>query len=143
MKRIWLVTILAIFAVSIGCGGGGKGAEKAATEILDGMMKGDMEPLLDHMDWDAMAKSASEDGEAVTAEQLRKQMGEMMAEAFKQKVPKGAKYEITGSEEKDGITVVNVKVKESEDAEWKEQKMAFENVNGKWLMTEKSSKMME
>ncbi len=134
MRKVWCVAILAVFALTIGCGAGG-GAEGAAKKILEGIKKGDNSVIFDHVDLKGFYEASVPEAqrEEFPFEKFEKMMRE--AAEKEKEVPEGFEYEILGSEVKGDVTIVKVKVKENKDAEWEEQEVPFKQIDGKWKIT--------
>ena len=143
MRTLWILTIVGALSLALGCGpGGGGGAEGAAKQILDGMLKGNAEPFLDHIDFDGMYKKAKDEGYEGSAEDFEKMMRDMLKDGMEDEVPEGAEYKVEGTEEKEGMTIVKLKVKKGKDEEWDDLELPFEKVGGKWKITAKCFEKM-
>jgi len=138
MKRLWIVVVLAVIAVGFGCGGGGGGAEAAAKKMLEAMKNGDVDTFFSYLDlkeqYDKMPEAlrAGKDYEAFEKE--AKDGMKKMVEANKEDAAK-AEFQVLGSEVKDDITMVKVKLRDNPKAEWKEEEIPFKKVDGKWKTT--------
>jgi hypothetical protein len=132
MRNVWFVAILAVAVIAVGCGVGGGGAEGAAKDILEGVKKGDSSVLLDYLDLKGMYEQQvpEEAREQMTFEQFEQQMRDALGK--EKEAPEGFEYEILGSEVKDDVTLVKVKVKEDKDADWEQHEVPFRKIDGKW-----------
>jgi hypothetical protein len=147
MKRLWLVAVLAIFTVSLGCGGGG-GAKGAATALLEAQKTGDVEAAMEYMDLEGiyaeMKKMTEGMGEmAVEMPKFEEWKKQFIAEAKKDAKPnKDFAYEIVEATETGDTATVKVKTKDKKDAEWKENTVTFKKIGGKWKLTVESMKAL-
>ncbi len=144
MRKLWILALAGALAITLGCGaGGGGGAESAAKEILEGVKKGDANPMLDRLDIKGMydAMSEAERG-GMSYEDFEKMVREGAEQA--PEAPEGFDYKILSSEVKGDATIVKVSIKEDKDAEWEESDVEFKKIDGKWKITaDGMQKLME
>ena len=99
--------------------------------------KGDKSVVYDYVDLKGMYDNTPEEKrDGMSFEQFEKMIREApKPEGEDEKAPEGFDYKILGSEVKDDVTIVKVKVKENEDAEWEEHEVLFKKIDGKWKIT--------
>ena len=136
MKTLWIVTVLAIIAISIGClGGGGGGAEAAAKNMMEALRKGDVDAIFAYVDLkDMYDKLPKEQRGAGTYEEFVKQQKALLAWIFESNKKSLAQleFEILGSEVKGDVTMVKIRGRKNKEAPWEEKEHPFKKVDGKW-----------
>jgi len=171
MRKLWILAIVFVVALALGCGeakkngeAGGDGknggeatkggsggtpaaagsVEAAVHEMMAGFKKGDPDPFLKHMDLEGVYEFmvSEEERAEMSFEDFKTQMREGMLRGGAP--PEGFDYKIAGTKKQGDVTIVTVKVKESAEAEWEESDVEFKKMDGVWKMTaEGFQKMME
>jgi hypothetical protein len=131
MRKLWLVLMIATMVTALGCG---PSAESAARKIFEGIKEGDSTALLDHLDFRGIYEMEvpEADRDEMPFEKFEMMLREQGEEL---EVAKGFDYDVLGSDIKDDVTIVTVKVKENEDAEWKNYDVPFKKIDGTWKLT--------
>lgn len=163
MKNLWIVAILAVVALALGCGptkegepgkddNGGGGAAEGGTSgtstptsgggpeatveaMLDGFKEGDVDAFLNGIDLKGLydLSLTDEEKEEISYEDFVGQMREGMQGA--PTPDEGFAYKI-GKSRKEGDTVIlSVSIRQDADSEWEESEVPFKKIGGEWKIT--------
>jgi ketosteroid isomerase-like protein len=133
MNKVWLVVVLAVTVIALGCGAGGS-AESAAKKILEATKTGDADTILDHMDLKGMYESLPEMARGgLKYEDWEKKTREQMKKMFEPNPE--FEYEIISCKEEGDTATLKTKTKEHKDSEWEERETTLKKIDGTWKIT--------
>ena len=125
----------------------GSGAEEVAAQLLEAMKQGEAQTFLRLLDLRALYKDAARtEGRRRTPWAFWAFVTNVHRAAkaeFSGGPAEGFDYRIIGSERQGDETIVTVKFRSSEDAEWQEVPIAFTATSGEWKITVEGMKAFD
>jgi ketosteroid isomerase-like protein len=134
MRKLWIVAVLAIVAVALGCGAGGGAAESVAKKILEAGKAGDFDTIAKYMDWKGIYDQIPEEARGGKSfEDCKKEAIEAAKKEVKPE--KDFEYQILEVKEEGDTATVKTKTRKNKDAEWREDTVTFKKIDGTWKTT--------